>query len=60
MNLNTSNTLKSKVLSLLRRGELNPMRIGEMEARMGCSLNLNAEDVALAVAVWENRQSYHC
>ena len=56
MSSNACNILKSKVLSLLRRGELNPNRISEIEAKMSCSLNLNEEDIAWAVAVWESRQ----
>lgn len=57
MNHNTS-VLTSRITSLLRRGELNPTRIGEIEAKIGFSLNLSAEDVALAMAVWENRRTY--
>lgn len=56
MTPNTSNILKSKVLSLLRRGELNPYRIGEVEAKIGCSIGMYEEDVAWAVAVWESRR----
>ena len=55
---NISNILASRITSQLRRGELNPHRIGEIEKKIGFSLNLSAEDVAWAVAVWENRQMY--
>lgn len=56
---NIANTLASRITSQLRRGELNPHRIGEIEKKIGFSLNLSKEDVAWAVAVWENRQMYH-
>lgn len=55
---NIANTLASRITSQLRRGELNPHRIGEIEKKIGFSLNLSKEDVAWAVAVWENRQMY--
>ena len=55
---NISNILASRITSQLRRGELNPHRIGEIEKKIGFSLNLSKEDVAWAVAVWENRQTY--
>ena len=50
--------LASKITSQLRRGELNPHRISEYEKKIGFSLNLSEEDIAIAVAVWENRQMY--
>ena len=55
---NMANVLASKITSLLRRGELNPHRIGEYEKKIGFSLNLSEKDIAIAVAVWENRQMY--
>lgn len=55
---NIAKTLASRITSQLRRGELNPHRISEIEKKIGFSLGLNAEDVAWAVAVWENRQKY--
>ena len=58
MTSSASNILKSKVLSLLRGGELNPYRISEIEAKIGCSLGLHDEDVAWAKYVWENRKLY--
>ena len=58
MTSNASKMLKSKVLALLYKGELNPHRIGEVEAKIGCPLNLSVEDVAWAMAAWENRQEY--
>ena len=54
-----SSTLASRITSQLRRGELNPHRISEIEKKIGFSLNLSKEDVAWAIAVWENRQMYH-
>ena len=51
-------SLASKITSQLRRGELNPHRISEYEKKIGFSLNLSEEDIAIAVAVWENRQMY--
>ena len=56
---NISKSLASRITSQLSRGELNPHRIGEIEKKIGFSLNLSAEDVAWAIAVWENRQMYH-
>lgn len=56
---NLSSTLASRIASQLRRGELNPHRIGEIEKKISFSLGLNAEDVAWAKAVWENRQMFH-
>ena len=56
---NISKSLASRITSQLRRGELNPHRIGEIEKKIGFSLNLNEKDIAIAVAVWENRQMYH-
>lgn len=50
--------LASKITSQLRRGGLNPHRISEYEKKIGFSLNLSEEDIAIAVAVWENRQMY--
>lgn len=50
--------LVSRITSMLRRGELNPYRIGEYEKKIGFSLNLTEKDIAIAVAVWENRQMY--
>lgn len=50
--------LASKITSQLRRGELNPHRISEYEKKIGFSLNLSEEDIAIAIAVWENRQMY--
>ena len=55
---NISSVLASKITSQLRRGELNPHRISEYEKKIGFSLNLSEEDIAIAVAVWENRQMY--
>lgn len=55
---NISKTLASRIASQLRRGELNPHRIGEIEKKIGFSLNLSEKDLAWAVAVWENRQMY--
>lgn len=55
---NITTALASKITSQLRRGELNPHRIGEYEKKIGFSLNLSKEDIAIAVAVWENRQMY--
>ena len=56
---NITMALASRIISQLRRGELNPHRIGEIEKKIGFSLNLNEKDIAIAVAVWENRQMYH-
>lgn len=58
MTSNITTALASKITSQLRRGELNPHRIGEYEKKIGFSLNLSEEDIAIAVAVWENRQMY--
>ena len=58
MTSNLTTALASKITSQLRRGELNPHRIGEYEKKIGFSLNLSEEDIAIAVAVWENRQMY--
>ena len=55
---NISSVLASKITLQLRRGELNPHRISEYEKKIGFSLNLSEEDIAIAVAVWENRQMY--
>ena len=55
---NITTALALKITSQLRRGELNPHRIGEYEKKIGFSLNLSKEDIAIAVAVWENRQMY--
>lgn len=55
---NISTILASRITSMLRRGELNPHRIGEYEKKIGFSLNLTEKDIAIAVAVWENRQKY--
>lgn len=48
---NISKSLASRITSQLRRGELNPHRIGEIEKKIGFSLNLNEKDIAIAVAV---------
>ena len=58
MSSNISSTLASRIASQLRRGELNPHRIGEIEKKICFSLNLTEKDLAWAVAVWENRQMY--
>ena len=55
---NISMTLASRITSMLRRGELNPHRIGEIEKKIGFSLNLTEKDLAWACAVWDNRQMY--
>lgn len=55
---NITTALASKITSQLRRGELNPHRISEYEKKIGFSLNLSEEDIAIAIAVWENRQMY--
>lgn len=55
---NISKVLASKIATQLRRGELNPHLIGEIEKKMGFSLNLTAEDVAWCCAVWESRCVY--
>lgn len=55
---NIAKSLASRIASQLRRGELNPHRIGEIEKKIGFSLNLSEKDLAWAVAVWENRQLY--
>ena len=55
---NIAKSLASRIASQLRRGELNPHRIGEIEKKIGVSLNLTEKDLAWAVAVWENRQMY--
>jgi len=59
MTSNITMALASRITSQLRRGELNPHRISEIEKKIGFSLNLNEKDIAIAVAVWENRQMYH-
>ena len=56
---NIAKSLASRITLQLRRGELNPHRIGEIEKKIGISLNLTEKDLAWAVAVWENRQMYH-
>ena len=58
MKSNISTILASRITSMLRRGELNPHRISEYEKKIGFSLNLTEKDIAIAVAVWENRQMY--
>ena len=58
MSSNISKSLASRIASQLRRGELNPHRIGEIEKKIGFSLNLSEKDLAWAVAVWENRQVF--
>ena len=55
---NMANVLASRITSMLRRGELNPHRIGEYEKKIGFSLHLSEKDIAIAVAVWEKRQMY--
>ena len=55
---NMANVLASRITSMLRRGELNPHRIVEYEKKIGFSLHLSEKDMAIAVAVWENRQMY--
>ena len=60
MKSDMTNALASRIASQLRRGELNPHRIGEYEKKIGFSLNLTDRDIAIAVAVWENRQMYRC
>lgn len=56
---NISKSLASRITSQLSRGELNPHRIGEIEKKIGFSLNLTEKELAWAVAVWENRQVFH-
>lgn len=58
MSLDMRQTLASRIISMLRRGELNPYRISEYEKKIGFSLNLTEQDIAIVVAVWENRQMY--
>lgn len=58
MDSNITKALASRITLQLRRGELNPHRIGEIEKKIGVSLNLSEKDLAWAVAVWENRQTY--
>ena len=58
MDSNITKALASRIASQLRRGELNPHRIGEIEKKIGFSLNLSEKDLAWAVAVWENRQVF--
>ena len=58
MDSNITKALASRIASQLRRGELNPHRIGEIEKKIGVSLNLSEKDLAWAIAVWENRQMY--
>ena len=58
MKSNISKALASRITSQLRRGELNPHLIGEYEKKIGFSLGLTEKDIAIAVAVWENRQMY--
>ena len=58
MDSNMTKALTERITSMLRRGELNPHRIGEYEKKIGFSLNLSDRDIAIAVAVWENRQMY--
>lgn len=55
---NIAKTLASRITLQLRRGGLNPHRIDEYEKKIGFSLNLSEKDMAIAVAVWENRQKY--
>lgn len=56
---NIAKSLASRITLQLRRGELNPHRIGEIEKKIGISLNLTEKDLAWAIAVWENRQVFH-
>ena len=58
MKSNISTVLTSRITSLLKRGELNPYKIGEIEKKIGFSLNLTEKDLAWACAVWDNRQMY--
>ena len=58
MDSNITKALASRITLQLRRGELNPLRIGEIEKKIGVSLNLSEKDLAWAIAVWENRQVF--
>ena len=55
---NMAKTLALRITSMLRRGELSPYKIADYEKKIGFSLNLSEKDIAITVAVWENRQMY--
>ena len=58
MTLELRNKIVQKIAKALQIGELDPYQIGEIEAKIGFSLNLNEADMAWARRVWENRQQY--
>jgi hypothetical protein len=58
MTLELRNKIVQKIAKALQIGELDPYRIGEIEAKIGFSLNLNEADMAWAKHVWGNLQQY--
>lgn len=58
MTLELKNKIVRKIAKALQIGELDPHQIGEIEAKIGFSLNLNEADMAWAKHVWGNRQQY--
>ena len=58
MKIESKNKIAQKIAKALQIGELDPYQIGEIEAKIGFSLNLTEADVTWAKYVWENRQQY--
>lgn len=58
MTIELKNKIAQKIVKALQIGELDPYRIGAIEAKIGFSLNLTEAEVAWAKRVWENRQQY--
>jgi hypothetical protein len=58
MTLELRNKIVQRIAKALQIGELDPYRIGEIEVKIGFSLNLNEADMAWAKHVWGNRQQY--
>lgn len=58
MSTELKNKIAQKIAKALKIGEFDPYKIGDVEAKIGFSLNLNESEVAWAKRVWENRQQY--
>ncbi len=52
------NKLTSKIIKLILRGEIDPLKVKDIEKMAGVKLNLSAEQLAWGALVYANRQEF--
>jgi len=52
------NKLTSKIAQSILRGEIDPLKVKDIEKTVGVKLNLSAEQLAWGALVYANRQEF--